>query len=191
MQSASLCTAFILSCGTWYSLPSSGLSYPGWRYGFIALNFSQNGSMSTTRSFTIGRFPIAEIVGISPACAMSYIRTLHASTAAPFIRMPHEPQIIMRQLFRYARDPSTLSFTMSRQSRSVASSGASISYSLSARSPLEESYRQIFRATCTRSASQSRNRCLRAVERLCRLRNVDAHVLAELRELGCDRRDRA
>src|SRR5437764_742005 len=128
--------------------------------------------MSTTRSLTMGRFPIAEIVGISPACAMSYIRTLHASTAAPFMRMPHEPQIIMRQLFRYARDPSTL-------------------YSLSARSPLEESYRQIFRATCTRSASQSRNRCLRAVERLCRLRNVDAHVLAELRELGRDRRRRA
>jgi len=31
---------------------------------------------------------------------MSYIRTLHASTAAPFMRMPHEPQIIIRQLFR-------------------------------------------------------------------------------------------
>ena len=84
----------------------------------------------------IGRFPIAEIVGISPACAMSYIRVLHARTAAPSIRIPHEPQIIIRQLLRYASVPSCLSFAMSRQSRSVASSGASISYSLSARSPV-------------------------------------------------------
>ena len=62
--------------------------------------------MSTTRSLTTGRFPIAEITGISPACAMSYIRVLHASTAAPFIRIPHEPQIIMRQLLRYESEPS-------------------------------------------------------------------------------------
>jgi hypothetical protein len=62
--------------------------------------------MSTTRSLTIGRFPIAETTGTSPACAMSYMRTLHASTAAPFIRMPHEPQIIILQLFRYASEPS-------------------------------------------------------------------------------------
>ena len=67
---------------------------------------------------------------------MSYIRVLHASTAAPSMRMPHEPQIIIRQLFRYASVPSSRSLTMSRQSRSVASSGASISYSFSARSPV-------------------------------------------------------
>src|SRR3982751_5787325 len=80
---------------------------------------------------------------------------------------------------------------MSRQSRSVASSGASISYSFSARLPLEESYRQIFRATCTRSASQSRDRCGRAVERVGGLRDLDAHGFAELREIGGDRGGRA
>src|SRR5512145_2151309 len=43
------------------------------------------------------------------------------------------------------------SLTMSRQSRSVASSGASNSYSRSARSPLTASNLQIFSATCMRS----------------------------------------
>ena len=56
--------------------------------------------MSTTRSFTTGRFPIAEIVGTRPSCAISYIRVQQASTAAPSIRIPHEPQIIIRQLLR-------------------------------------------------------------------------------------------
>ena len=56
--------------------------------------------MSTTRSLTIGRFPIAEITGTWPAFEMSYIRTLQASTAPPSIRIPQEPQIIIRQLFR-------------------------------------------------------------------------------------------
>src|SRR6185369_12908199 len=79
---------------------------------------------------------------------MSYIRVLQARTAAPSIRIPHEPQIIIRQLLRYASEPSCRSLTMSRQSRRVASSGASNSYSLRARSPVDESYRQIFRATC-------------------------------------------
>ena len=48
----------------------------------------------------MGRFPIAEITGTWPAVAMSYIRVLQASTAAPSMRMPHEPQIIIRQLLR-------------------------------------------------------------------------------------------
>jgi hypothetical protein len=95
--------------------------------------------MSTTRSLRIGRFPIAETTGTWPDCAMSYIRVLHASTAAPSMRMPHDPQIIIRQLLRYASEPSCWSLTMSRQSRSVAHSGASISYSFSARSPVAES----------------------------------------------------
>jgi hypothetical protein len=56
--------------------------------------------MSTTRSRTIGRLPIAEMTGTWPAFAMSYIRTLQASTAPPSMRMPQEPQIIMRQLLR-------------------------------------------------------------------------------------------
>ena len=83
--------------------------------------------MSTTRSLTIGRFPIAEITGTWPDCAMSYMRVLQASTAAPSMRMPHEPQIIIRQLFRYASEPSTLSLIRSSTSRSVTHSGASIS----------------------------------------------------------------
>ena len=41
-----------------------------------ARNFAQNGSMSTTRSLTIGRLPIAEITGTWPASAMSYIAHL-------------------------------------------------------------------------------------------------------------------
>jgi hypothetical protein len=56
--------------------------------------------MSTTRSLTIGMFPIAEITGTCPDSAMSAMRVLHASTAAPSIRMPHDPQIIIRQLLR-------------------------------------------------------------------------------------------
>ena len=68
----------------------------------------QKGSMSTTRSFTIGMFPIAEITGTWPDSAMSTIRVLHASTAAPSMRIPHEPQIIIRQLLRYASVPSWL-----------------------------------------------------------------------------------
>ncbi len=56
--------------------------------------------MSTTRSLTIGRLPIAEITGTWPACAISYMRVLQASTAAPSMRIPHEPQIIIRQLLR-------------------------------------------------------------------------------------------
>ncbi len=62
--------------------------------------------MSTTRSLITGRFPIAEITGTWPAFAMSYIRTLQASTAPPSIRIPQEPQIIIRQLLRYASEPS-------------------------------------------------------------------------------------
>src|SRR6266498_1888748 len=37
----------------------------------MALNLSQKGCMSTTRSLTIGRFPIAEITGTCPDLAMS------------------------------------------------------------------------------------------------------------------------
>src|SRR5947199_311919 len=44
--------------------------------------------MSTTRSLTIGRLPIAEMTGTRPASAMSYIRVLQARTAAPSMRIP-------------------------------------------------------------------------------------------------------
>ena len=40
------------------------------------------------------------------------------------MRMPHEPHTAMRQLLRYVTDPSTVSFTTSRTSSSVAVSGA-------------------------------------------------------------------
>jgi hypothetical protein len=43
---------------------------------------------------------MAEMTGTWPDWAMSYIRVLHASTAAPSMRMPQEPQIIIRQLLR-------------------------------------------------------------------------------------------
>ena len=48
----------------------------------------------------MGRFPIAEITGMWPAFAISYMRVLHARTAPPSIRIPHDPQIIIRQLLR-------------------------------------------------------------------------------------------
>src|SRR6476619_6290197 len=63
------------------------------------------------------------------------------------MRIPHEPQIIIRQLFRNDSVPSTWSLTMSSTSSRHAHSGASTSYSFSARSPLSASYRQILRAT--------------------------------------------
>ena len=83
--------------------------------------------MSTTRSLTIGRFPIAEITGTWPASTIGSIRSLQASTAAPSMRIPHEPQIIIRQLFRNASVPSTWSLMMSRTSSRHAHSGASTS----------------------------------------------------------------
>ena len=36
------------------------------------------------------------------------MRVLQASTAPPSMRIPHEPQIIIRQLLRYASEPSDL-----------------------------------------------------------------------------------
>ena len=48
----------------------------------------------------IGRFPIAEITGTWPDSTIGRICVLQASTAAPSMRIPHEPQIIIRQLFR-------------------------------------------------------------------------------------------
>jgi hypothetical protein len=81
--------------------------------------------MSTTRSLTIGRFPIAEITGTCPLSTIGSIRSLQASTARPSIRMPHEPQIIIRQLFLNDSVPSTWSLTMSSTSSRQAHSGAS------------------------------------------------------------------
>src|SRR5262249_24679274 len=106
--------------------------------------------MSTTRSLTTGRFPIGEMTGSCPDLAMSYMRVLHASTAPPSMRMPQEPQIIIRQLLRKESVPSIRSLIRSRTSSSVTHSGASTSYSLSARSPVDESYRQILTATSIR-----------------------------------------
>ncbi len=60
----------------------------------------QNGAMSTTRSLSTGMLPIAEITGTWPASTIGFIRSLHASTARPSIRIPQEPQIIIRQLLR-------------------------------------------------------------------------------------------
>src|SRR5690242_2260031 len=64
---------------------------------------------------------------------------------------------------------------MSRQSSSVASSGASISYSLRARSPVAESYRQIFSATCISSVFPLLRLPLREPHLGCR--QLDAAVL--------------
>src|SRR5580765_5851106 len=107
--------------------------------------------MSTTRSLTIGRLPIAEITGTCPASTIGSIRSLQARTARPSMRIPHEPQIIIRQLLRKDSVPSTWSLTMSSTSSRHDHSGPSTSYSLSARSPLSASYRQILRATSIRS----------------------------------------
>ena len=48
----------------------------------------------------MGRFPIAEMTGTYRSSAISYMRVLQASTAAPSMRIPQEPQIIIRQLWR-------------------------------------------------------------------------------------------
>jgi hypothetical protein len=45
-------------------------------------------------------FPIAEITGTWPRSTIGFIRSLQARTARPSMRMPQEPQIIIRQLFR-------------------------------------------------------------------------------------------
>ena len=72
-----------------------------------------------------GRFPMGEITGTWPDSASGAIGVLQASTAAPSMRIPHDPHTAMRQLLRYVTDPSTVSFTTSRTSRSVAVSGPS------------------------------------------------------------------
>ena len=89
--------------------------------------FVQNGCMSTTRSFSTGMFPIAEMTGTWPRSTMGFIRSLQARTARPSMRIPHEPQIIIRQLLRYESVPSRVSLMMSRTSSRHAHSGASTS----------------------------------------------------------------
>ena len=72
-------------------------------------------------------FPIAEMTGTWPASTIGFMRSLQARIARPSMRIPHEPQIIMRQLLRYASVPSTLSLTRSSTSSRQAHSGASTS----------------------------------------------------------------
>ena len=99
MQSASLWIAFIFCCETIRSF-SAGSSYPGSSQGLTERTLFQNGSMSTTRSLSTGMFPIAEITGTWPASAIGFMRSLQARIARPSIRIPQEPQIIIRQLLR-------------------------------------------------------------------------------------------
>jgi len=75
----------------------------------------------------IGMFPIDEMTGTWPASAIGFIRSLQARIARPSMRIPQEPQIIIRQLFRYASEPSWRSLMMSRTSSRQAHSGASTS----------------------------------------------------------------
>ena len=72
-------------------------------------------------------FPIAEMTGTWPRSTIGFMRSLQARTARPSMRMPQEPQIIIRQLFRYESVPSTWSLTMSSTSSRQAHSGASTS----------------------------------------------------------------
>ena len=50
-----------------------------------------SGTSLSSSALITGRLPIGEITGTWPDCAMSYIRVLQASTAAPSIRIPQEP----------------------------------------------------------------------------------------------------
>ena len=45
-------------------------------------------------------FPIAEITGTWPLSTIGFIRSLQARTARPSMRIPQDPQIIIRQLLR-------------------------------------------------------------------------------------------
>ena len=67
------------------------------------LTFVQNGFMSTTRSLRTGMLPIGEMTGTWPRSTIGFIRSLQASTARPSMRIPQEPQIIIRQLLRRER----------------------------------------------------------------------------------------
>ena len=90
---------------------------------------------------------------------------------------PHEPQIIIRQLLRNASVPSWRSLTMSSTSSSVAHSGASTSYSRSARSPDCGSTRQIL----TSAASADPTGAVTSTTR--RRRRLDVDRRAEVGEL--------
>jgi len=56
--------------------------------------------MSTTRSLITGRLPIGEMTGTWPSSTSGLTGVLHASTAAPSMRMPHEPQTAIRHDLR-------------------------------------------------------------------------------------------
>ena len=98
MHSASFMIRSSSSCCTRHSLTGGWSSSSS--HGLTARNLAQNGSMSTTRSLTTGRLPIAEMTGTRPSSTSGAIGVLQASTAAPSLRMPHEPHTAMRQLLR-------------------------------------------------------------------------------------------
>ena len=75
----------------------------------------------------IGMFPIGEMTGTWPLSTIGFIRSLQARTARPSMRIPQEPQIIIRQLLRYASVPSWRSLMRSSTSSRHAHSGASSS----------------------------------------------------------------
>ena len=93
------------------------------RYGLTARILSQNGAMSTTRSFITGRLPIGETVITWPASTNLRIGTLQASAAPPSMRMPQEPQTDMRHDLRYDSEPSWVSLMASSASSTVAVTG--------------------------------------------------------------------
>ena len=83
MQSASLWITFIFCCETIRSF-SAGSSYPGSSQGLTRAHLLfQKGSMSTTRSFSTGMFPIAEITGTWPASAIRLHALLAGQDCAP------------------------------------------------------------------------------------------------------------
>ena len=103
-------------------------------------------------------------IGNSPACAMSYMLTLHASTAAPFMRMPQEPQIIIRQLFlrvvrRLVLDPVE-AVEQRRLCPGVETRTPSAPAAAGGVVP------QILKATCTLGLPSPTNRLVGRVERL-------------------------
>ncbi len=99
MQSASFWIGFIASW-EWTNSRSGYSSKPGSSHGRIERTLLQNGSMSTTRSLRTGRLPIGAIVGTWPASTIGFMRSRQARIARPSMRIPQEPQIIIRQLFR-------------------------------------------------------------------------------------------
>jgi len=106
MHLLSLAIFSMAALGTRRSFSGAGPS--GMRNGLTALNFSQNGVMSTTRSLIGAKLPMGSMRTISSPLSTLTCSTcvMQASTVLPLALQAHEPQMALRHEYRTATVPS-------------------------------------------------------------------------------------